>query len=286
MLYRVILLSTVFNLLIVGCGPPPTVLRRTATIVAPRLPDRVGSTLPAHHGRVSIGMDPASLSLCSDPSPAPNSPGLMIPTKQFKISAAGAVSDHVELDGGFFYAPYAWTEKSAAGVLPYPAGANSDAYELNLGVQISFLTYKSPVDVRLSIEGGFSSIPEATYVCTNCPNLNPQYRFDHFSSEYPISYLVGVHVVANNIEIEKNIHLSPFFVEAIEDSITNNGFDPNANNINNDTIKSRTIGVMGVGLEANIDNFVPVLTISYPAGFPQDYNIIFPDISLEAGIQF
>lgn len=291
-----VLLITIFyiylTLVFSSCGAPLTPVRRSAVILAPHAPITQGRALKKKEIKLSAGMNPVSLDFENnngvaffEAEPDVGDAGVFMPQNQISAQVLAGLSNYFELGGAFLYGDYDWSKPSSIGVLPIPSEKNADVYAWGPAMRINFSPANKYVDVGLSYELLFASIPQATYVCNTCNNQwgsgsgSEYYTFYDFEKKTMNHWDISFHL-AGKLKI-----FSPYFSLGIQNTVTNIGFDPRYGSQNESTLDNdETIAIINIGGELDLRPFYWDISFYFPTGHEQfDYSI---GITTAIGLKF
>jgi len=288
-------ITTVFAYFILGfsaCGAPATPVRRSAVILAPHTPITAGKALKKKEIKITGGLNPLTLDFENNnggpfynAEPDVGDAGVFMPNTQIDLEILGGVSDYFELGGAYLFGDYAWSSPSSIGVLEIPPGHNRDVYAFGPAMRLNLSPNNQYIDVGLSLELLFASIPQATYVCSTCKNgwVSGQgaelYTFYKFERENMNHWDLSFHISG------KHKIFSPYFSLGIQNTVTNIGFDQRYGSQDDDTLKNNEIiGLINLGSELELKPFYWDISLYYPFDHEQfDFSI---GIATTIGIKF
>jgi hypothetical protein len=275
-----------------SCGAPLTPVRRSAVILAPHTPVTAGRALKGGEIKITAGMNPVAIDFENnngapflDAEPDIGDAGVFMPTTQISAQLLGGISDFFELGGVFLYGDYDWTKPSSIGVLPIPSDRDADVYAFGPAMRTNFTPTNRYVDIGLSFELLFASIPQATYICETCNSTwgsnsgSEYYSFYSFERKTINHWDISFHL-AGKLKI-----FSPYLSLGFQNTVTNIGFDPRSGSQDESTLDNdETIAILNIGGELDLNPFYWDISLYFPTGHEQfDFSM---GITTNIGIKF
>lgn len=260
---------------VTACAPSSAV-RRTAYVPAARAPARVGRPLASFEHRLSAQLNPIRMQGWGDPlTPLWDldqllaldadmyDPGLYIPQLQLGLTYYVGLGRYFELGLQASYAHRSWGRQNVAGVLDLP----SDSHLIGGGPGMRFnLPFRDiGLTVSLSMELNVTQGEQAVFLCRldPCePTLGVSgpalYELHHVDTYRWFDPSLFLHV---GFDLSEYVHI--FGLAGGHRGLKNSGFDL-LETLQDSTLESYLIGVVGVGVEARYQHLVGNLSFVYP----------------------
>jgi len=286
---------TVLAAFLSGC-PPLTPIRRAAFVPRPTVPADSGAPIGGKGVRVFGGVnsvdlsggqgDISSIDDILSQIPEEGAAGVWIPTTQIGGGAYVAPNEWVEFGGQLHYTSLKWAHANVLGVPEFPPGHQEEPMWMGgPGVRINVPVGDGFITPAFLAEANVVSVPQAVYVCSQCNgtyNIDqpPVYTFERMDRKSFLLPTWAAHLTISPIEYVHIIGLV-----AAERGVKNVGFDPDINNLENDTLDGYWYGTAGGGVELRY-KFV-YATALFTGAFGQPQEIGFgPSLTAQIGMVY
>lgn len=221
--------------------------------------------------------------------PTEGAAGVFIPRLQFGAGVYGSPNEYIEVGAQVGYTRLEWAEPNLIGVLDFPPEHQSQQIILGgPGVRFNIPVMESGlVTPAIIAEANVATIPQAVYVrdgqTTVTPDgdiVNPEYRFERIDTKTFILPTLALHATVSPLQ-----YLHVLAMVGLQRNVKNIGFDPDIENLENDTLTGYFHGFAAVGLEGRYDLFFATAVATGAFGQPQEIRF-GTGLAASVGIRF
>ena len=264
-----------------GCINSP--VRRSAFVPRNKLPANHGAPIgpnglkafaDVNTFEIPIGGGTKTIEDLFESIPTEGAAGLFIPKLHLGAGVYGAPNKYLEIGAQMAYTNLKWAEPNLQGVLDFPA--EHDAQSILMGgpgLRVNIpLGDDVPVTPAILVESNIATIPQAVYVRTNENTVDEdgnivvaEYAFERIDRKTFLLSTLALHVSVSVFE-----EVSALVLGGLTQNVKNIGFDPNIENLENDTLSSYFHGFVGGGAEVRIRAFFATLLLHGAFGQPRE----------------
>lgn len=260
-----------------------TPVRRSAFVPRP--------TVPAHHGapigagglkgfaqintlKLTPGAEMSSIEDLLGRLPFEGAAGLWIPRIQAGAGMYGAPSDMISAGAQLTYTRLEWADANVLGVLEFPEEHSGQQMLMGgPGLRINIPVGEEPIITPAVIgEVNIANIPQAVFVREGQTQvtpegevITPEYVFERIDRKTMLLPTLALHATVSPIE-----YLHILVMAGVQRGVKNIGFDPDIQNLENDTLTGYFYGFAGAGLEGRYDLFYATAVVSGAFGQPEE----------------
>lgn len=205
--------------------------------------------------------------------PSEGAAGVWIPKVQFGAAVYGSPNEHLEIGAQAQYTNLKWAEENLIGVLPFPPGADDQQIIMGgPGVRANIPIEGTVITPSISFEANIATIPQAVYVRTGQTTVDPdgnidvpEYEFERIDRKTFI-----LPTLAGQITVSPMQYLHVLGMVGLTRNVKNIGFDPDIENLENDTLTGYFHGFFGAGVEGRYDWAFGTLVVHSAFAQPQE----------------
>ena len=205
--------------------------------------------------------------------PTAGAAGLWIPKVQVGAGVYGSPNSIIEVGAQVNYTRLDWAEPNLIGVLDFPPEhANQQIIIGGPGLRVNIPVDSERFTPALLVEANVATVPQAVYVRDGNTVVGPdgefeipEYRFERIDKKTFILPTAAAHITASIVE-----WVSVVGMVGLQRNVKNIGFDPNIENLENDTLSGYFHGFYGGGLEGRYDMVFGTLVVHSAFGQPRE----------------